>query len=265
MKYKNKILLIIMLSKLQLINWKLNPTINPKTNRNIKENGRVFKKINSQYDDIFNYNICMIEDYIDIISQDRFIIKEKNKLRWVYEDIDNIIFYKEDNIIRVFTVDFLRYLKKNNVINHPISNKKIPYELFDLKDIDDNKTVSLKNKARNFFQKLSNHSIFINEDLYLNLNDNSINKLEYELKDFYYMNLSDDIRKEIDKSDGKKLFNDKPSDYEKLKLYIIEQMDYILDNIPKDMKIFSYYIIVGALSLVINDVKEDYPNYSFSF
>jgi hypothetical protein len=79
------------------------------------------------------------------------------------------------------------------------------------------------------------------------------------------MNLNDDIRKEIDKSDGNKLFNDKPSDNKKLKLYILEEMNCILDNIPKDMKIFSYYIIVGGLSLVINEVKEDYPNYSFSF
>ena len=42
-------------------------------------------------------------------------------------------------------------------------------------------------------------------------------------------------------------------------------MDFILENINKDFLIFSYYIIVGALSIVIPEVREDYPNYNFSF
>ena len=116
-----------------------------------------------------------------------------------------------------------------------------------------------------FFQKLSNHSIFIDYTEFLELELGHLHKLEYELKEFYYQNLSLDIRIQIDKKDGKLLFNNKPDLEENLKKYLIKNMNSILDNIDDEMKVFSYYIIVGALSLVISEVKDNYPNYSFSF
>ena len=160
----------------------------------------------------------------------------------------------------------LNYLKKNEINIHPISGKKIPNFIFDniKKNIEEEKEDSLDNYSKKFFQKLSKHSIFINNEKYLELSDNNIKKLEYELKDFYYKNLGDEIRIEIDKKDGNYLFNNKPDEID-LKYYLLKEMDFILENINKDFLIFSYYIIVGALSIVIPEVKEDYPNYNFSF
>lgn len=252
-----------MLSKSQLINWKFNSNINPRTNRKIKKDGNIFKKISKQYDNTFNFDVNNIEDYIDIISQERFIILENKEKRWVYEDIDKLDFYKEDNIVRVFTKDSLGYMKKNNINNHPISNKTIPYDIMNIKQIniiDDNNIVNI---TRNFFQKLSKHSIFINDNSYLNLDENMINKLDYEITSIYYSNIPEETRKIVDKDD--KLFKNKPENLENLKIFIIKNMDILLEKIPNDMKIFSYYIIVGALGLVIPEVKEDYPNYSFNF
>tara|TARA_B110000908_G_C10265933_1_gene463925 strand:- start:3072 stop:3836 length:765 start_codon:yes stop_codon:yes gene_type:complete len=254
-----------MISKIDLINWKLNNRINPVTGRKIKESGKIYKNLNNTYNKTFKLDLSKIEDHIDIISQDRFLINVGNINKWVYKDFDQVIFYQEDDIIRVFTKTSLKYLKKHNIRLHPISGKNIPDAIFqDLNPIVEEKD-NLNNLSKIFFQKLSNHSIFINNERYLELSFENINKLEYELKDFYYKNLSEEIRISIDKTDGTKLFKNKPDDINDLKMFILKEMTIILDNIKEEALIFSYYIIVGALSIVIPEVKKDYPNYSFSF
>tara|TARA_B110000879_G_scaffold201591_1_gene276869 strand:- start:634 stop:1398 length:765 start_codon:yes stop_codon:yes gene_type:complete len=254
-----------MISKIDLINWKLNERMNPLTKRKISSKGKVYKKLKESYDNNFKLDLSTIEDHIDIISQDRFIVLDNNVKKWIYDDLDNIIFYQENDTIRVFTITSIQYLKKNNVTIHPTSGKKIPDFVFDnINKINDKTVESLDNYSKTFFQKLSKHSIFINNEKYLELSDENITKLEFELKDFYYKNLGEEIRKIIDKKDGNVLFNNKPDNLE-LKLYLLKEMNNILKNISKDFLIFSYYIIVGALSIVIPEVKEDYPNYSFSF
>lgn len=252
-----------MLSKSQLINWKFKPNINPRTMRKIKKDGNIYKKIYKQYNDTFNFDVNNIEDYIDIISQERFINLQNKEKRWIYDDIDKLDFYLEDNIVRVFTKESLSYMKKNNITTHPISNKIIPFNKLTIKPIKNIENDNIINIARNFFQKLSNHSIFINDNNYINLDENAINKLDYEITSIYYSNIPKETRDIIDKND--KLFKNKPKNSEKLKIFIIKNMDILLEKIPDDMKIFSYYIIVGALGLVIPQVKEDYPNYSFNF
>jgi len=254
-----------MISKIDLINWKLNERVNPTTKRKISPKGKVYKKLQRSYEDNFKLDLSKIEDHIDIISQDRFIVTDNNVKKWVYEDLDDIIFYSEDNNIRVFTITSIQYLKKNKIEVHPVSGKKIPDFVFEkVDDIDEKKSESIDDYSKKFFQKLSKHSIFINNEKYLALSNDNIDKLNYELKDFYYKNLGEEVRKDIDKKDGNVLFNNKPDDIE-LKFYLLKEMDHILENISKDFLIFSYYIIVGALSIVIPEVKEDYPNYSFSF
>ena len=83
-----------MLSKIDLINWKLNERINPLTNRKIKPSGKVYQKLKDSYDNNFKLDFSKLEDHIDIISQDRFIKLENNSKKWVYEDLDNLIFYQ---------------------------------------------------------------------------------------------------------------------------------------------------------------------------
>ena len=254
-----------MISKIDLINWKLNERINPTTRRKISPRGKVYRKLQKNYDENFKLDLSRIKDHIDIISQDRFIVIDNNVKKWVYGDLDKVIFYQEDNNVRVFTYTSIQYLKKNKINIHPVSGKKIPDFVFEkVGDIDEKVTESIEDYSKKFFQKLSKHSIFINNEKYLDLSDDKLEKLEYELKDFYYKNLGEKVRMDIDKKDGNILFNNKPNNME-LKFYLLKEMNYILENISKDLLIFSYYIIVGALSIVIPEVKEDYPNYSFSF
>lgn len=258
-----------MISKQDLINWKLNDNINPLTGRKIKNTGKIYKKLSVAYYKNFKLELQNLVDHVDLISQDRLIVVDKkgNK-KWVYPDLDKIIFYQEDNNIRAFTKFTISYLKRNNITEHPISKKKIPDHIFNFVEnipLENENSQNLKNDCKIFFQKLSNHSIFINYENFLKLEVEQLEKLAYELREFYYQNLSLEQRKIIDKIDGEQLFKNKPSDEQSLKKYLVNNMNSILDNIDKEMKIFSYYIIVGALSLVLNDVKEDYPDYSFSF
>ena len=113
-----------MLSKIDLINWKLNERINPKTNRKISPKGKVYKKLQESYNKIFKLDLSKIEDHIDIISQDRFIIFNNNSKKWVYENLDNVVFYQEENVVRAFTETSLNYLKKMRLIFIQLVEKK---------------------------------------------------------------------------------------------------------------------------------------------
>ena len=95
-------------------------------------------------------------------------------------------------------------------------------------------------------------------------------KLNYELRDFYYQNLSLDQRKIIDNYDGEKLFNLKNEDLENeetlfIQFYLLNQIEGVIKCEHEDVKIMANYIILGGLSLVIDEVKEAYENFSFNF
>ena len=255
-----------MISKIDLINWKLNPRINPCTNRKISPKGKIYKKFSKSYQENFKLDLNKLEDHIDIISQDRFINILNGKLVWVFTKIEDLVFYQEENIVRAFTKQSIQYLKLNKMSCHPISGKKIPADIFNsVENIKEVESTNLQDLAKTFFQLLSKHSIFIDYKKYLKLSEDNLQKLEYELKDFYYKNLGENIRKSIDKKDGDQLFKNSPTNSDEFKKYLLNEMTTIIKNIDKDSLIFSYYIIVGALSIVIPQVKEDYPNYNFSF
>ena len=107
-----------MISKQDLINWKLNDNINPLTGRKINT-GKIYKKLSVAYYKNFKLELQNLVDHVDLISQDRFIVVDKkgNK-KWVYPDLDKIIFYQEDNNIRAFTKFTISYLKRNNITEH---------------------------------------------------------------------------------------------------------------------------------------------------
>ena len=54
-------------------------------------------------------------------------------------------------------------------------------------------------------------------------------------------------------------------DEEFIKLYILEQIENILSYPEEDLKFMLNYIVLGGLSLVIQEVKEYYDNFNFSF
>ena len=48
-------------------------------------------------------------------------------------------------------------------------------------------------------------------------------------------------------------------------MYLLEQMENILNYKEDDLKFMINYILLGGLSLVIEDVKKYYENFNFSF
>ena len=118
--------------------------------------------------------------------------------------------------------------------------------------------------------ELTNISIFVDYNKYLDLDKDELIKLNYETRDFYYQNLSDEIRTKIDKSDGNQFFKLQNSDLvdetkEYIQFYILEQIENVLNYKNEDFKFMINYIILGGLSLVIEEVKEQYDNFNFSF
>ena len=140
----------------------------------------------------------------------------------------------------------------------------------DLKTIELNKDITVSEKALQVFQIFTYISIFIDYELFLKLDIDALKKLNYELKDFYYQNFSVEDRSKIDKSDGKQFckysspeLGDKSDD--EIKMYLLEQMENILSYKEDDLKIMINYVVLGGLSLVIDEVKEYYDNFNFSF
>ena len=259
----------------ELLNWKSNKLYNPRTTRKIKENGRLYNYIEAEYNKVFPLGIDIFDsnDERDPISLKYFYnYDSSNNKQLVYTDIDNLILYKEsDKIVRCLEKESVQYLKAYNITTHPVSMKPIPSHVIDrVPEIIINKEMSLEEKALQVFQIFTNISIFIDYKLYLNLKKSELLTLNYELSDFYFQNISDEDRKKIDKSDGKKFFylkkselNDKDENF--IKLYILEQIENILSYSDEELKFMLNYIVLGGLSLVIKDVKEYYDNFNFSF
>ena len=98
----------------------------------------------------------------------------------------------------------------------------------------------------------------------------SLKKLNYEIKDFYYQNISLENRIKIDKKDGNKIFklnnnqfNDKDIKY--IQNYLLNQIEILLTCPNENIKYMLNYIVVGGLSLVIPEIKEQYPDFCFAF
>ena len=87
----------------ELLDWKRNNLYNPRTNRKIKKNGRLFKYIQERYNNVFplGFDIFDSNDERDPISLKYFYNYDlSNNKQLVYTDISNLILYKEDNDIQ---------------------------------------------------------------------------------------------------------------------------------------------------------------------
>ena len=262
------------LTHLELINWKRNPNINPRTLRRIKTNGALYKYFNKKYEYTFPNKMDPLDsvDNRDPITLNIFWTQDRNVKKMIHQNIENLIVYRdEDGLCRCFELESLEYMKAYHISKHPVTGLDIPKDVLDSvreKKIDIIKTID--DKALEVFQLFINISIFIDYQTFLELDTHSLLKFNYEIRDFYYKNLDDDSRSKIDGSDGTKLLTKCSNElnfleYEEIQTYLLDQMKIMLGCQDANLKYMINYIILGGLGLVIPEVKENYPDFSFNF
>lgn len=210
----------------------------------------------------------------DLISMNLFWIEKNGKrvIAYPLDKLDEIIFYTDSkSIIRGFEKETIKYMKTYNLMNHPISTELIPLyvlsqvDIIDIKEIQNTKT--LENITLDVFQYFSKISIFIDYNLFLGLDKKQLIKFNYELRDFWLQNFSDEQRNKINNSE---IFIKTEDDLEDDSLedtqrYLLNQMEILLKCDIEEYKYMINYIIVGALGIVIPQIKEMYPDFLFSF
>lgn len=259
----------------ELMYWKRNKLVNPRSKRKIKEYGRLYNLISETYKNYFpkDYDIFDSNDQKDPVSLKEFYSIDSSGIKKLeYENPSELILYREsETIIRCFEKETISYFNAYNISVHPISNQEIPEHVLNSIDkIEISNDLTPSEKALKVFQIFTNISIFIDYQLFLNLTKGKLLKLNYELKDFYYQNFSDDDRIKIDKKDGKEYFKLNETDLREkelsdIQIYILDQIENILSYPEEDLKFMINYIVLGGLSLFIKEVKEYYDNFNFSF
>lgn len=280
----------------ELLIWKRNPSINPRNNKSLLlKNGNFNKAHNylkEMYENTFKngYDILDSIDERDPISLNDFYKKDNktNEFKFVYPNIENLVMYEEiddkkNKKIRCFEKDSLSYLKHYKIFNHPVSKLKIPDHVFDqiLEKVIDKSILTVKERALQVFQIFSKLSIFINYELFLKLNRRDLLKLNFEIRDFYKENFSQEDRNQIENdfheknnlidNQNRKIFfeftNDDLSsqDIQYIQYYLLNQIELLIDCKIENLKNMANYIALGALSLVIDEVKETYENFVFNF
>ena len=269
----------------ELLKWKNNPKINPRTNRKISKDGELYKYLSNEYNKHFpqiKVNVDLRKDYKledsvddkDPITLNIFWKLQNNIKIVVYENMNDLIFYKDShNLLRCFEKETLEYLKAHKISKHPVTQDEIPKEIFELvieKNLEEErKQMSISEKAFEVFQKFSTLSIFIDSEWFLDLDKNKLKKFHYEASSFYKENLSDSQRTNIS-IDADKLFNLSENEIDKLtleqcQLYMLNNIDILLEVKKEELKYFINYILIGALGIVIPTISDLYPDFSFSF
>jgi len=239
-------------------NWLVNKSINPRTNRSIKKDGKIYR-----YFDKININALYLNETIDNkdpISLNELWIEKDSKKIIVYENINNLVFYRDSkNIIRCFEKESVEYMLGYNIKNHPVTGELLPENIF--KNISSKKMTVEKEKtipelALDVFQLFNNISFFIDSNLFLNLNESNLLKLYSEIKDFYNENFTEEQKNNISNSIFKltKEGFSNISKEEKQK-YILDSMKKLLSINNNEYKYMINYILVGGLTLVIPEVK----------
>lgn len=265
----------------QLKKWENNQLINPKTNKAIKKNGPTYKLIEKEYELNFDKiktnslsilnKLLTCDDDRDPISMNLFWVEKDNVKSIVYplEELDNLVFYNENNKLRCLEKESIIHLKTYNMLKHPVSMEPIPKELFDsIKIIEiDNTKISINDYALNVFQLFAKKSIFIDYKLFIELNKNDLLKLNSEIKDIWIHNLTFEQRNIISKeplfaSNNSELY--KLND-EKIQKYFLKNIKTALECDKEELSLIINYIIIGALGIVIPQVKDDYSDVVFSF
>lgn len=256
----------------ELIKWKSNPELNPRTNRKITEKGEVYKYLKNCYDKQFSNKLYETIDDKDPISLAVFWIEENGNRRIIYNDISSLIFYKDSyNLVRCFERETLEYLKAHNITKHPTTMEEIPNDVFKnicAKDLQKEKKRKTNNEiAFEIFQKLSSLSIFIDSELFMNLDKKKLIKFNYEISDMYKKNFSSYQLKEIS---NRLLFSKYHNEIESMTLdsiqkYLLQDIDELLSVKKNQLKYMCNYLLVGSLSIVIPKIRTLYPDICFNF
>ena len=260
----------------EIINWYYNKNINPRTKRKIKENGKIYEFLKNKYETIFPNDINFFQaDYIDPISLTEIWVIRNDKKEFVYPHYENLVLYKDkNNFVNCFEKDTINYFIHHKINTHPVTSTEIPKEVLDIieyKKIIINKTID--EHALDVFQLFTSISVFLDHKEYIKLTDDKLNKLYYETFEFFHQNLPENKIEQI-KELGKEInleiykincnnFNKKR--FEEKQKYILDIFKFLLEFKDDDVKLMTYYIILGGLSLFIHKIKTDYPDFCFSF
>ena len=219
-------------------------------------------------------NLLLCNDDRDPISMSIIWTEDKGKKKVVYpkEQFDKLVLYKDTHgMIRCFEKESLQYLISYNILNHPVTSDVLPLYIFDnidkinMEQIIEDK--SIKEIALDVFQTLSKISIFIDYNWFLELNRNQLIRLNYELSDFWAQNFSAEQKLEISKENLliKKEKDLVTSNIEDIQKYLLNQMKILLECTKEEYKYMINYIIIGALGLIIPQIKELYPDFELGF
>lgn len=274
------------LNELEL--WKKNPTINPRTNKKIKINGATYIMIEKEYNqnkdliekepiqntsslNIIN-QLLQCEDDRDPISMNIFWIVKDNIKSIVYplEELNKLIFYTDSHKkLRCLEKESISYFKTYNILNHPVTMEPLPESLFEtIKSVVlETTTISIDDTALNVFQIFAKKSIFIDYKLFMNLDKSKLLTFNSEIKDIWVQNLTPHQRNAI--SDNI-IFNKSNSELSKYNLvdiqkYLLNDMTIALECNKEELSIMINYIIIGALGIVIPEIKENYSDVIFGF
>ena len=252
----------------ELEKWHNIKNINPRTGKKISKNGKIYKYLESV--DINSLYISKCINDVDPISLNYLWKTENNKKIIVHTDLNNIIFYKDKKgNVKFLEKDSVIQLKGYGINYDPITKEELPDSIFNniigKKLLNENEK-TLEQIALDVFQLFINISIFIDYQLFLNLDKKQLTKLNYETSDFFVNNFTKEQQKNISNKVFKKSKEDIEIMNEKdIKIYLLNQFKILLECKNEEYKYMINYIIVGGLGLVIPEVKESYPDYVFTF
>ncbi len=174
-------------------------------------------------------------------------------------------------MVRCFEKESLEHLKAHKITQHPITGDDIPINVLNtIINIELKTDRTIKQKALEVFQLFTNISIFIDYNSFIELSDEKLKKFYYETKDFYYENIDIENRIKIDKNDGNNIFSKNIGEFNNLTLnkkqeYLLDNLQLLLQVTDETLKFMINYILVGGLSIVIPQIRKDYPDFCFNF
>jgi len=267
---------------LELKKWKENQLFNPKTNKNIKKDGPTYKIIEKEYNkykdslesgvlSILNKLLECYDDR-DPISMNLFWLEKDNTRTIIYnlDNLDDLVFYTDiNNKQRCLEIESISHLKTYNILNHPVTMDPLPKEIFNsIKLINiETKNNTIDDITLNVFQLFTKKSIFIDYNLFLELNKEKLLLFNNEIKDIWIQNLTQDKRNVIHNEPlfFKNNYDINNYNLENIQQYLLKDIKIALECNKEELSLMINYIIIGALGIVIPQIKENYSDVVFAF